>query len=135
MLRPNWSIVTDTKYLICMKRVLLVEDEERIARFVEKGLLKHGYQSIVATDGQQALAQANLEAFDIVLLDLGLPIISGWTVLQTLRRQGFIAPIIVISAFVDQDELALASGANDFISKPFQFSELLKIIQRNLTES
>lgn len=118
-----------------MKRVLLVEDEERIARFVEKGLLKHGYHATIATDGQQALEQADLGTFDIVLLDLGLPIISGWTVLQTLRRQGFTAPIIVITAFVDQDELALASGANDFVSKPFQFSELLEIIQRHLTES
>ncbi|ABW31316.1 response regulator transcription factor [Acaryochloris marina] len=118
-----------------MKRVLLVEDEERIARFVEKGLLKHGYQSTLVTDGQQALDQANLEAFDVVLLDLGLPIISGWTVLQTLRQRGFTVPIIVITAFVDQDELALASGATDFISKPFQFSELIETIQRHLADS
>lgn len=117
-----------------MKRVLLVEDEERIARFIEKGLLKYGYAPTVVTDGRQALEQVERESYDIILLDLGLPIINGWAVLQTLRGQGLTLPIIVITALVDQGDRALGAGANDFISKPFPFSELLRAIERNLTE-
>ncbi len=115
-----------------MTRVLLVEDEKKIARFIEKGLLKYGYHPTVVEDGQQALEQINSDSYDILLLDLGLPIINGWTVLQTLRRQGFTLPIIVITALIDQGDRAMASGANAFIGKPFQFSELIVTIQRNL---
>lgn len=116
-----------------MTRVLLVEDEKRIARFIEKGLLKYGYHPTVVEDGQQALEQINREPYDIILLDLGLPIINGWTVLQTLRRQGVTLPIIVITALIDQGNRAMASGANAFIGKPFKFSELIVTIQRSLT--
>ncbi|WP_299413576.1 response regulator [Acaryochloris sp. IP29b_bin.148] len=117
-----------------MKRVLLVEDEERIARFVEKGLLQYGYTPTIVTDGQQALEQIYRAVYDIVLLDLGLPVVDGWTVLKTLRAQGLTVPIIVITALVDQGDLVLASGANDFIGKPFQFSELLGMIERILPQ-
>ncbi|WP_299491711.1 response regulator transcription factor [Acaryochloris sp. IP29b_bin.137] len=114
-----------------MKRVLLVEDEERIARFITKGLLKYGFNLTVVSDGQQALEQVDQDAYDVILLDLGLPLVSGLTVLQTLREQGYSPPIIVITALVDQEEISLAAGATDFIAKPFSFSELLKTINRN----
>lgn len=117
-----------------MQRILLVEDEERIARFIEKGLRKYGYCPTIVTDGQQALDQIYHKSYDLVLLDLGLPTISGRMVLQTLRQQGFTLPIVVITAFVDRKNLVLGLGANGFIDKPFRFSELLEVIQRNLTK-
>lgn len=112
-----------------MTRVLLVEDEDRIARFIEKGLLKHGYYPTIVTDGQQALDEIYHGSHDLVLLDLGLPTISGREVLQTVRQQGFKLPIIVITAYSDKKNIALGLGANDFIDKPFRFSELLRVIQ------
>lgn len=117
------------------QRVLLVEDEDRIARFIEKGLLKHGYSLTIVTDGQQALEQIYHNTYDLVLLDLGLPTISGRAVLQTLRQQGFTLPIIVITACIDKKNLALGLGANAFIDKPFRFSELLEVIQSSLSKN
>lgn len=116
-----------------MKRVLLVEDEERIARFIAKGLLKYGFTPTVVNDGQQALEQFALAGYDVILLDLGLPVISGLTVLRTLREQGYSLPVIVITALVDQEEIALAAGATDFIAKPFSFSDLLNKINQVLS--
>lgn len=132
----RWSVIfnlVDQPILICMKRVLLVEDEERIARFVTKGLLKYGFKLTVVTNGQQALEQVTQESYDVILLDLGLPVVSGWTVLRTLREQGCSLPIIVITALADQDDSVFVAGATDFIAKPFQFSQLLATINRYLS--
>lgn len=118
-----------------MTRVLLVEDENLIAQFIEKGLLRYGYSPTSVSDGQQALEEIYSKSYDLVLLDLGLPTISGREVLQTLRQRGFTLPIIVITAYSEKKNIALGLGANDFIDKPFRFSELLEIIQRNLAKS
>ncbi|BDM83229.1 response regulator transcription factor [Acaryochloris marina] len=117
-----------------MKRILLVEDEKRVASFIEKGLLKHGYCPTLVRDGEQALNQIYHESYDLVLLDLGLPIISGRAVLQTLRQQGFTLPIIVLTAYSEKKNLALGLGADGFIDKPFRFSELLEVIQSHLPQ-
>jgi two-component system, OmpR family, copper resistance phosphate regulon response regulator CusR len=116
-------------------RVLIVEDETRLASFIEKGLRKHGLTTAIAEDGQQAIQMALDEAFDLMLLDLGLPILDGFTVLKTLRDQHQVQfPIIVVSAVDDSRKLAavLDAGANDYMTKPFRFNDLLAKVQSQL---
>ncbi|MCX7595389.1 MAG: response regulator [Fischerella sp.] len=117
-----------------MSQILIVEDEVRVAAFVEKGLRKNGFTTKVAADGEQAIFMAQTGDFDLLLLDLGLPVIDGWTVLRELRRQGEKRPIIIVTANNDERDkaAALAAGANDYITKPFSFSELLKRVQAQL---
>jgi two-component system, OmpR family, copper resistance phosphate regulon response regulator CusR len=115
--------------------ILIAEDEERLAAFVEKGLKKNGFKTIVATDGVQALnvilqrgGYANdQQPVDLLLLDLGLPIKDGWAVLDETRAQHPDLPIIVVTAMTDDRDRqrAFASGANDYLPKPFKFSDLL----------
>lgn len=81
-----------------MSRILIAEDESRIAAFIEKGLQKNGFDTAIATNGEEALQMAESNGFDMLLLDLGLPIKDGWTVLQELRDRGKKIPIIIVSA-------------------------------------
>lgn len=118
-----------------MNQILIVEDEAGVAAFMEKGLRKQGYTTTVAEDGQQALFLAQNSEFDLMLLDLGLPLIDGWTVLKELRRRGEKRPIIIVTARKDEGEQATAfnNGADDYITKPFRFSELLERIRVHLS--
>lgn len=117
-----------------MSQILIVEDEERLAAFIDKGLRKQGFTTAIAEDGEQALRIAQENSFDLMLLDLGLPVMDGWTVLKELRSQGERRPIIIVTARKDEREkaLALRSGATDFVTKPFRFSDLLECIQNHL---
>ncbi|WP_421657696.1 response regulator transcription factor [Leptothermofonsia sp. ETS-13] len=117
-----------------MSQILIVEDEERLAAFIDKGLRKHGYSTTIAGDGEQALRIAQEDSFDLMLLDLGLPVVDGWMVLKELRQQGEKRPIIVVTARKDEQEKAFAfgNGATDFVTKPFRFSDLLECIQTHL---
>lgn len=120
-----------------MCRILIIEDEVKIAAFMEKGLKKQGFVTAVAQDGQQALLMATDSEFDLLLLDLGLPAIDGMTVLRELRHRGEKCPIIVVTARTDRQELLLAveSGANECITKPFSFSYLLLRVRSYLEET
>lgn len=120
-----------------MNRILIAEDESRLAAFLEKGLRQYGYETIVAEDGCQALTVTQTENIKLLLLDLGLPIKDGWTVLKELRSQGERFPIIVITAFSDDRSraLALAAGATDYMIKPFRFSDLLEKIKAYLSQT
>lgn len=116
-----------------MHRILIVEDENRLAAFIEKGLRKNGFTTSVAEDGQMAIDMAKNHDFALMLLDIGLPIKDGWSVLKELRQQGTQLPIIVVTALnADARNVAIASGANDYISKPFGFQDLLSKIQSHL---
>jgi two-component system, OmpR family, copper resistance phosphate regulon response regulator CusR len=117
-----------------MSQILIVEDEERLAAFIDKGLRKQGLTTAIAGDGEQALQMAQENSFNLMLLDLGLPVMDGWTVLQTLRSQGETRPIIIVTALKDDRdrEAALRRGATDFVTKPFRFSDLLERIQAHL---
>ena len=110
-----------------MKPILIAEDERRVAAFLEKGLSKNGFATIVAEDGQQAINLAIQSEFELLLLDLGLPVKDGFTVLNELRSQNTALPIIVITAFDDEQSLhrVLSQGANDYLKKPFSFKDLL----------
>lgn len=120
-----------------MKRILIAEDEDRLASFLEKGLKKHGFTTAVAPDGNQAVLMAQSGDFDLLLLDLGLPVIDGWTVLKLLRSQADERPIIIVTARADEKDrlTALAYGANDYVIKPFRFVDLLARVQVHLNRS
>ncbi|PSF34230.1 response regulator [Aphanothece hegewaldii CCALA 016] len=113
-----------------MSWILIVEDEARIAAFLEKGLRKNGYNTAIATDGEQALELSYRQNFDLLLLDLGLPIKDGWTVLQELRHQGKLMPVIVVTARDDIDPQSYP--IQDYIIKPFRFQNLLEKIRKYL---
>ena len=121
---------------IFMNRILIAEDETRLAAFIEKGLKKYGFVTAIAPDGNQALSMAQSGDFDLLLLDLGLPALDGWAVLKQLRGQANNRPIIIVTARVDEkDRLkALAYGANDYVTKPFKFADLLERVQLHLSK-
>ncbi len=107
--------------------ILLVEDEARVAAFVEQGLREEGYQVTWVTEGEKALALGLEEAFDIVLLDIRLPDISGIEVCRQLRVHAPALPILMLTALdaVEDRVAGLRAGADDYLPKPFAFSELL----------
>lgn len=117
-----------------MSHILIVEDEARIAAFLEKGLRKQGFSTKVAQDGEQAVFFAQSEEFDLLLLDLGLPIKDGWTVLKELRDRGNNVPAIVLTARDDVDDKRRGkqNGVQDYITKPFSFQDLLARIRHHL---
>ena len=116
-----------------MVRVFIVEDEPRLAAFVEKGLRQSGYCTQTATNGQEALKDALSQAFDLIILDLGLPQLDGWAVLRELRQQGNQTPVIILTAQTDVRQRVLTAGADAYLGKPFRFTELLASVQDCLT--
>jgi len=119
-----------------MTRILVAEDEARIVSFLEKGLRAGGYSTVAVTTGSEALAIARDDAFDLLILDLGLPEIDGHTVLRGMRARGERMPVIILTARdgVDDTVQGLEGGADDYVSKPFQFEELLARIRLRLRD-
>jgi DNA-binding response OmpR family regulator len=117
-----------------MSRILIAEDEARIASFLEKGLGANGFATTVATDGREALRLARRGDFDLLVLDVGLPELDGFEVLRELRRAGSPLPIVMLTARDDvADTVAgLEGGADDYVTKPFRFEELLARIRVRL---
>lgn len=108
-------------------RVLVVEDEQRLAEFINKGLSEAGYAVDLAFDGDEALDWVRLVDYDLIVLDVMLPKRDGIDVCQTLRAQGVKIPILMLTArdAVQDRVRGLDSGADDYLVKPFSFSELL----------
>jgi DNA-binding response OmpR family regulator len=119
-----------------MSRILIAEDEGRLAAFLEKGLRAGGYATTVASDGAAASVLARDEDFDLMVLDLGLPVKDGLEVLRELRRSGQRLPVIILTARGDPDErvAGLEAGADDYIGKPFHFEELLARVRVRLRD-
>jgi len=119
-----------------MTRVLVVEDEARISRFVEKGLRAAGYGVVVATDGNEGLALATGGDVDLVLLDVGLPGMDGFEVLRRIRARDATLPVIMLTARtgVADTVLGFDEGASDYIPKPFRFDELLARVRARLKD-
>ncbi|MFE7505170.1 response regulator transcription factor [Promicromonospora sp. NPDC057488] len=120
-----------------MNQILIAEDEERIAQFVRKGLKAHGFQPTVVSDGASALGHAMSGGYDLMVLDIGLPVLDGFTVLQRLRDVGSTLPVVILTA---RDSLSdrvagLEGGADDYMSKPFGFDELLARIRLRLRKA
>ncbi len=117
-----------------MSSILIVEDEERIASFVDKGLRSSGFATAIAGDGESGLAMATSGRFDLVVLDLGLPDIDGIEVLRRMRGRGMTAPVVILTARdgVHSTVEGLEAGADDYVTKPFRFEELLARIRARL---
>lgn len=119
-----------------MTRILIVEDEPGIASFVARGLQNDGYETRTVEDGAEGLDAALSGTVDLVLLDVGLPTMDGFEVLERIRSAGSAVPIIMLTARTStRDTVAgLDAGANDYIPKPFTVEELLARVRSRLRE-
>jgi two-component system copper resistance phosphate regulon response regulator CusR len=108
-------------------RILIVEDERKAAEYLHQGLSEAGYVADIATNGDDGLHLAMEGAYDLVVLDVGLPRRDGWSVLASLRRAGRETPVLFLTArdAVSDRVRGLEAGADDYLVKPFAFSELL----------
>lgn len=120
-----------------MASILVAEDEGRIASFVEKGLSAAGFGVEIARDGPSALESARSGQFDLLVLDIGLPQLSGFEVLQQLRAEGNQIAVIILTARDSAVDTVTGfeGGANDYMSKPFRFDELLARVRVRLQEN
>jgi len=118
-------------------RLLLVEDDARIARFVAKGLREHSYAVDIAATGEAALYQAEINPYDLIILDVMIPGGDGFEVCRTLRQSGLRTPILMLTALdaVDDRIKGLDQGADDYLTKPFEFGELLARLRALLRRS
>ena len=122
-----------------MPSILVVEDNEASRDALARRLERRGYQIVMAADGEQAISVAQSAKPDLILMDLGLPIIDGWEATRQLKADPATRdiPIIVLSAhaMTDDRELALAVGGDDFDTKPVRFQPLVEKIQSLLTKA
>ena len=119
-----------------MASILIAEDEARIARFLDHGLTAQGYSTTSVTDGAAALDYASSGSFDLLLLDVGLPVMDGFAVLRRLREDGNAIHVIILTArsSVTDTVAGLEGGADDYLAKPFRFEELVARIRRRLRD-
>jgi two-component system copper resistance phosphate regulon response regulator CusR len=112
-------------------RILIVEDEAKIAAFLRKGLAENGFVVDVAGQGDDGLQLARAVAYDLVILDVMLPNADGWTILKALRQEGRHMPVLFLTArdAVEDRVKGFELGADDYLVKPFAFSELLARIR------
>ncbi len=120
-----------------MARILIAEDEPRIASFLEKGLRANGFTTIIVDDGPTAASVARDRDFDLVVLDLGLPGRDGLDVLSEVRRRGEHLPVVILTARdgIEPTVEGFELGADDYITKPFAFEELLARVRARLRDS
>ena len=115
-----------------MSRILLVEDHEEIWDFLSRRLTRRGHEVLVATDGKQGVERARADAPDIILLDMNLPVMDGWTAASRIKADPDSAhvPIIALTAHAmsGDREKAIAAGCDDYHPKPVDFSRLLEQI-------
>lgn len=108
-------------------RLLVVEDEKKVASFIKKGLEEEGYAVDLASDGDEGLWMALEEVHDLILLDINLPGRDGLSVLEELRKKEVKTPVLLLTvrATIEDKVLGLDTGADDYLTKPFAFQELL----------
>ena len=118
-------------------RLLLVEDEPRVAAFIAKGAREQGYAVDIASDGEEALYKASITDYDLFILDVMIPRKNGFAVCRELREQGIKQPVLMLTARdgIDDRVTGLDCGADDYLSKPFDFKELLARIRALLRRS
>jgi two-component system, OmpR family, copper resistance phosphate regulon response regulator CusR len=112
-------------------QILLVEDEPKIAAFIQKGLSENGYELTIAYDGKLGLSMALQGDYDLIILDIMLPFINGLDVCKQLRAEDVNTPILMLTALgtLDDKVTGLQQGADDYLVKPFHFKELIARIQ------
>ncbi len=121
-------------------RILVVEDEKKVASFIKKGLEEEYYSVDVAFDGKKGLELALIEEYDLIILDLMLPFKDGLSILKELRKEKILTPVLILTArdTIQDKVTGLDSGADDYLAKPFSFEELLAriraLLRRNSIE-
>ncbi|MCX5804903.1 MAG: response regulator transcription factor [Proteobacteria bacterium] len=117
--------------------VLIIEDEEKLASFISKGLEEEGYTVETAYDGKTGLEFLGEHSYDIILLDLMIPEIDGFEVLRNMRTWGIDTPVLIITAKTSKEDVikGLDTGSDDYLTKPFSFDELLARIRALLRRS
>jgi DNA-binding response OmpR family regulator len=112
-------------------KILLVEDDRKVAGFIEQGLREEGYVVDVARDGDEATTMAHVNDYDAILLDVVLPKKNGFQIAAELRREGRTAPILMLTSRDATEDIVrgLDAGADDYLAKPFQFDELVARIR------
>ncbi|WP_394263930.1 response regulator transcription factor [Trueperella sp.] len=120
-----------------MANILVIEDEQGISWFIAKGLKAAGYQTTVVDTGRDAVYHLLTDGYDLAILDIGLPDIDGFTVLEQARGQGVSIPVIILTArsSVEDTVSGLESGADDYMAKPFRFEELLARVRLRLRDA
>ncbi|MBU2914828.1 MULTISPECIES: response regulator transcription factor [Reichenbachiella] len=110
-----------------MKKILLVEDDNHVCSFINKGLIEEGYEVTVAMDGQQGLELAIASTYDLIILDVMLPTMNGIDVCKGIRASKMEVPILFLTALGSTENvvMGLDSGGDDYLAKPFKFMELL----------
>lgn len=118
------------------KRILIVEDEKNIAYTLAYNIMQAGYSCDIASDGEEGLNKALSDTYDLILLDLMLPKMDGFTVCKNVRQK-LSTPIIILTARVDEVDkiMGLDTGADDYVTKPFSVNELLSRIKANIRRS
>ena len=121
-------------------RILVVEDEKKVASFIKKGLEEEGYAVDVAADGEEGLGLALTRVHDLIILDIRLPKMDGLRVLQALRHDSVTTPVLLLTvrATIEDKVLGLDAGADDYLTKPFAFQELVarvRALLRRRTEA
>ena len=108
-------------------RILVVEDEPKVARALQEGLEAEGFEAVLAPTGEEGFFRLHAEGFDLVILDLMLPGRSGLQILRTMRERGLETPVLILTALdaVEDRVAGLDGGADDYLTKPFAFAELL----------
>jgi len=108
-------------------RILIVEDEKKVANFVKKGLQEEGYAVDLSFDGEEGLKLGKDPSYDLIILDIYLPKLDGLAALKKLRAHGVRTPVLLLTvrATIEDKVLGLDSGADDYLTKPFAFQELL----------
>lgn len=114
-----------------MKKFLIIEDELRTAQNLQKGLLEHHFEADVALDGETGLAYLAEADYELIILDAMLPKIDGWDILRKIRQQSRQTPVLMLTALNDVGSRVkgLQAGADDYLSKPFAFQELLARVE------
>lgn len=122
-----------------MSKILLIEDHEEISDFLSRRLRRRGFEVVVAADGEAGVRTAQAERPDMVLLDMNLPVMDGWTAAGRLKSDPATAgtPIIALTAHAGAGdrEKALAAGCDDYHAKPVDFSQLLSQIEQRIGRS
>ncbi len=112
-------------------RVLVIEDEPRMLELLCKGLYEHGFTVMTAPDGEMGLEIATAHEFDSIVLDIGLPRMNGYALMKEFRARGRVTPVLMLTARDAEDDIirGLDLGADDYLTKPFAFSELVARLQ------
>lgn len=112
-------------------RILIIEDDPKVAAYIIKGLKEAGHSVDSAMDGEEGLFLAGSERYDVLVVDRMLPKVDGLSVIRTLRGSGNLSPVLILSALGDVDDrvIGLRSGSDDYLVKPFAFAELLARVE------